>query len=161
MKPRMSALVPVFLLSLALLHGQTTRKRSATGPVVPSQQQIAETIQRLEKELRIATMKGDASWFEQHLAENYADVDAQGKVSSRADVVQFYRTTQPEYDTWNLSEGTARTFNADTVILTGKVDLEGTVRGQHVSGSFRYLRVWIRQGLAWQLATQQATRIAG
>jgi hypothetical protein len=157
----MRTLVPVLLVSFVLLHGQTTRKRSGTAPVVPSQQQIAETIQRLERELRIATMKGDASWFEQHLAENYADVDAQGKVSSRSEVIQFYRTAQPEYDTWNLSDGTARTFNADTVILTGKVDLEGTVGGQHVSGSFRYLRVWIRQGLDWQLATQQATHISG
>lgn len=159
-KPRFTTLVPLLLASLALLQGQTTRKRS-TGAVVPSQQQIAETIQHLESELRIATMKGDASWFEEHLAPNYADVDAQGKVSTRADVIDFYRTTQPEYETWNLSEGTALTFNADTVILTGKVELDGTVRGQHVSGSFRYVRVWIRQGLDWQLAAQQATRIAG
>lgn len=161
MKPRIIALVPLLLASLVMLNGQTSRKHSGTGAVVPTPQQIAETIQRLETELRIATMKGDAAWFEQHLAQNYADVDAQGKASSRAEVIQFYRTTQPEYETWNLSEGNALTFNADTVILTGKVDLDGTVRGQHVSGSFRYLRVWIRQGLDWQLAAQQATRIAG
>jgi hypothetical protein len=161
MKPKINVLVPLLLASLVLLHGQTIRKRSSTGAIVPSPQQIAETIQHLESELRIATMKGDASWFEQHLAPNYADVDAQGKVSTREEVIQFYGTTQPEYETWNLSEGTALTFNADTVILSGKVELDGTIRGQHVSGSFRYIRVWIRQGLDWQLAAQQATRIPG
>lgn len=160
-KPRLTALVPLLLGSLVLLHSQTTHRRAGSGAVVPSPQQIAETIQHLESELRIATMKGDASWFEEHLAPNYADVDAQGKLSTRAEVIQFYRTTQPEYEAWNLSEGTALTFNADTVILTGKVDLDGTVKLHHVSGSFRYFRVWIRQGLDWQLAAQQATRIAG
>lgn len=115
----------------------------------------------MESGLRIAIMKGDAAWFEEHLAENYAETDADGKISSRSEVIEFYRTTQPEYDTWNLSDGTARTYNGNTVILTGRIDLDGTVRGQHVSGGYRFTRVWIKQGLEWQLAASQITRIAG
>ena len=149
-------LVPAFIL----LQGQSGHKRPAT-PAVSSPQQIAEAIQHLENEMRIATMKGDAGWFEQHLAKNYAETDPEGKVSDRAEVIQFYRTTAPEYDSWNLSEGTARTYNGNTVILTGKLDLQGRVRGQHVSGSYRVMRVWIKQGMEWQLAASQSTRIAG
>jgi uncharacterized protein DUF4440 len=160
MKPGILLLVLLAPASLTLLHGQTGHKRPAT-PATASAQQIADIIQHLENEMRIATMKGDAGWFEQHLAENYAETDADGKVSNRAEVIQFYRTTAPEYDSWNLSEGTARTYNGNTVILTGKLDLQGTVRGQHVSGSYRVMRVWIKQGLDWQLASSQYTRIAG
>lgn len=148
----------LLLPSLLLLQSQGSRKQGR--PVVSSPQQIAEAIQHLESELRIATMKGDASWFQEHLAENYAETDAQGKISNRSEVIQFYRTTQPEYDSWNLSEGTARTYNGNTVILTGKLELEATVRGQSVSGAYRFTRVWIKQGLEWQLAASQTTRIA-
>lgn len=160
MKPGTIILVVLLPLSAVLLQAQSVRKR-AGAPVVNSPQQIAQEIQHMESTLRIALMKGDASWFQEHLAENYAETDADGRVSSRSEVIEFYRTTQPEYDTWNLSDGTARTYNGNTVILTGKIDLEGTVRGQRVSGAYRFTRVWIKQGLEWQLAASQITRIAG
>ena len=158
MKPRFRMLVPVMLACFVLLQGQT-RHKAATPSVAKSN--IGETIQHLEDELRIATMKGDAGWFDQYLAQNYAEVDAEGKMSSRAEVIQFYRTAPPEYDSWNLSEGTARSYNGDVVILTGRLDVEGTMHGQPIKGPFRYTHVWIRQGPQWQLALQQSTRIAG
>lgn len=157
---RRGILILVLVLpSSLLLFPAQARKQSR--PVGNSPQQIAHDIQHMESELRIATMKGDASWFEEHLAENYAETGAEGKVSNRSEVIEFYRTTQPEYDSWNLSDGTARTYNGDTVILTGKVDLDGTLRGQHISGAYRFTRVWIKQGPEWQLAASHITRIAG
>lgn len=158
MKPRFLTFVLLIFASLVLLQGQTRRKTASPSTTKPN---VVQTIQHLEDELRIATMKGDAGWFDQYLAESYAEVDAQGKISSRAEVIQFYRTTQPEYDSWNLSEGTARSYNGDVVILTGKLDVQGTIHGEPIKGPFRYTHVWIRQGPQWQLAMQQATRIAG
>ena len=158
MKPGLLKLV-LLALALPTVQAQTAHKR-APGPVSSSPQEIAETIQKLESELRVATMKGDPSWFEEHLAENYAETDAQGKISSREQVIQFYRTSQPEFEVWNLSDGTARTYNGNTVILTGRLDLDGTVRAQHVTGGFRFIRLWIKQGMEWQLAASQMTRIA-
>ena len=157
MKPRFRMLVPLMLACFILLQGQTRRKTSSST----AKPNVAETIQHLEDELRIATMKGDAGWFDQYLAEGYAEIDADGKITTRTEVIQFYRTSQPEYDSWNLSEGTARTYNGDVVILTGKLDVTGTVHGQPIKGPFRYTHVWIKQGPQWQLAMQQATRIPG
>jgi hypothetical protein len=143
----------------ARLGSQTGHKRAT--PVVSSPEQIAKSIQQLESDLRIATMKGEASWFEQHLAESFVETDAAGKVSSRAEVLQLYRTVQPDYESWNLSEGTAQTFHGNTVILTGKLEVQGTQEGKSLSGTFRFTRVWIKNGLDWQLAAQQMTRITG
>jgi hypothetical protein len=158
MKPRFPTLVLLIFASLVLLQGQTRRKTASPSTTKPN---VAQTIQQLEDELRIAAMKGDAGWFDQYLAPNYEEIDAQGKTTSRDEVIQFYRTTQPEYDSWNLSEGSARSYNGDVVILTGKLDVQGTIQGQPIKGPFRYTHVWIRNGPQWQLAMQQATRIAG
>ena len=158
MKPRFRTLVPVVLACFVLMQGQTRRK---AAPPATSKPNVAQTIQHLEDELRIAIMKGDAGWFDQYLAENYTEVDANGKISGRAEVIQSYGTSQPEYDSWNLSEGTARSYNGNVVILIGRLDVQGTVHGQPIKGPFRYTHVWIRQGPQWQLAMQQATRIAG
>ena len=151
-------LVPILLVSVPVLQAQPARKHSARR-AESSQQQIAQTIQRLEDELRIATVKGDAGWFEEHLAENYVDIDAQGKSSNRSQIMALYRTTPPEFDSWNLSDATALTYNGNTVILTGKLEVESTAHGQPVNGAFRYLHVWVKEGPDWQLAVQQATRI--
>ncbi|MGE5322633.1 MAG: nuclear transport factor 2 family protein [Actinomycetota bacterium] len=158
-KPIINLLVPIFLISAAALHAQPARKHTARH-AENSQQQIAQTIQRLEEDLRIATMKGDTGWFEEHLAENYVDIDAQGKISNRSQLMQFYRTTPSEYDAWNLSDGTALTYNGNTVILTGKLEIQRTVNGQPVNDAFRYIHVWIKEGPDWELAAQQATRIS-
>jgi ketosteroid isomerase-like protein len=158
MKNRFRMVVPFMLASLVLLEAQSAHK---TGSQRAPRPNIGETIQHLEGELRIATMKGDAGWFDQYLAENYAEVDADGRVRGRADVIQFYRTSQPEYDSWNLSEGSARSYNGDVVILTGRLDVQGTIQGAPMKGPFRFTHVWIRNGPQWQLAMQQATRIAG
>ena len=157
-KPIIELLVPILLLLASVLHAQTAR-RGAARRAENSQQQIAQTIQRLEDELRMATMKGDAGWFEEHLAADYVDIDAQGKTSNRAQIMKSYRGTPPEYDSWNLSDATALTYNGNTVILTGKLEVQSTVDNKPVNSAFRFLHVWIKEGSDWQLAAQQATLI--
>ena len=93
--------------------GSQARQKAAT-PVVSSPEEIAKSIQKLESDLRIATMKGEASFFEEHLADGYVETD-----------------------------------------------LEGKVDGKSVSGSFRFTRIWIKDGLDWKLAAEQMTSIAG
>jgi hypothetical protein len=44
------------------------------------------------------------------------------------------------------------------VIVTGKVTVEGTYRGQSLSGDFQFTRVWVKNGLVWELAASQYTK---
>jgi hypothetical protein len=118
-------------------------------------------IQRLEAELRLALLKHEPSWFEEHLAQSYTEVDAQGNLHSRAEALEFYRSADLSVETYNLSDGTARTFNGDVAILTGKIEVQGTFKDQSLSGNFRFTRIWVKQGLAWELAGMQLTRIPG
>lgn len=156
MKP--GILLFVLVLAVYQAPAQTSHRRHARPE---ASHNIAETIQKLEGELRIATMKCDASWFEDHLIATYTETDAQGKLHGRDEVIQYYRTAQPEYDSWNLSDGTARTFNDNTVILTGILQVQGAAKDKNLSGNFRFTRVWIKAGTEWELASSQMTRIAG
>jgi hypothetical protein len=160
-KMKHGGLLLVVLLWLIPIQLGSQSKHKAPTPAVSSSEEIAKSIQHLESDLRIATMKGEASWFEEHLAASFIDTDANGKVSNRAEIIQLYRTAAPEYDAWNLSEGTAQTFHGNTVVLTGKLEVQAIPESKSVSGTFRFTRVWIKNGLDWQLAAQQMTRIAG
>jgi hypothetical protein len=142
--------------ALVLMHSQTVRKTPAQSP-----QAIGKEIEQLEAELRIASLKGDAGWFDQRLAESYTEIDAQGRVITRAELLKDLRSAELAYDTMNLSEGSARIFNNDTVLLVQKVELSGGLHQQNFSGTFRCSRLWIKHNMAWQLAASQLTRIPG
>jgi Domain of unknown function (DUF4440) len=145
----------VLLCSGLLLCAQTARK-----PATPHRDQDnVQAIGKLEDEMRIAVLKGTAGWWVEHLSEGYTGTDFQGKVSNRDQTIELQRSTDLVYDAWNLSDRAVHTFNGDTVIVTGKVTVEGTYRGQSLSGDFQFTRVWVKNGLVWELAAAQYTKI--
>ena len=121
---------------------------------------IGKTIQDLEAQLRIAYLKSDSGWLDQHLSDAYIEIDEDGTVKSRTDLVQAFRTADLAYDVVNLSEGSARIFNGDAVLLVQKEELQGGLRGHNFSGLFRCTHVWIKMNGQWQLASSQLTRVA-
>ena len=156
MKLKIGLLAITVFAAILLVHPQTVRKVPPQSP-----QAIGKEIEQLEAQLRIAALKGDAGWFDQHLAENYTEIDAQGRVATRAEVIQTLRSAELAYDTMNLSEGSARIFNNDTVLLVQKEELAGGLHQQNFSGTFRCSRLWVKQNMVWQLAASQLTRIPG
>jgi hypothetical protein len=110
--------------------------------------------------MRLAILKGSAGWWVEHLSEGYTGTDPQGKVSNRAQTIELERSADLVYDTWNLSDRAVHIFNGNTVIVTGKVTVEGTYRGQSLSGDFQFTRVWVRNGVLWELAASQLTKIS-
>ncbi len=159
MKPGAALSVAFFLILVPTLNPQTVGK--AKHNVRPSTQQIGKEVQDLERELRIAYLKGNAGWLEEHLSEAYIEVDAQGNVVGRAQLIQSFKNSEIAYDTMNLSEGSARIFNANTVLLTQKEELAGGLHGKNFSGAYRCTRVWVKENGFWQLASSQLTPIAG
>lgn len=156
MKTKAALLALIAIAAVALVYPQAVRKRPASGT-----QEIGKEIEQLEAQLRIASLKGDAGWFDQHLTDSYTEIDGQGKVSTRAEVIQAFRSGDLVFDTMNLSEASARIFNGDTVILVQKEELAGGLHQQNFSGVFRCSRLWIKHNMVWQLAASQLTRIPG
>lgn len=158
-KPGTAVLVAFFLIFVTALNPQTAG-RAKRAPR-PTTQQTGKEIEDLERQLRIAYLKADAAWLEEHLSEAYTEVDAQGNVITRAQLIQAFRTSDVAYDTMNLSEGSARIFNADSVLLTQKEELAGGLHGKNFSGNYRCTRVWVKENGFWQLASSQLTPIPG
>jgi hypothetical protein len=152
------AIAASVLLSLAPVYSQTARQR--TVPTTGNRdQENVQTVAKLEDEMRIAALKGDASWWVEHLSEGYVGIDFQGNVSNKEQTIAFQRSPGLVYETWNLSDRAVHIFNGDTVVVTGKVTLEGAYRGQSLSGDFQFTRVWVKNGLFWQLAVFQSTKL--
>ncbi|HKF22104.1 MAG TPA: nuclear transport factor 2 family protein [Candidatus Angelobacter sp.] len=154
MTSRNAVLAALLLTSIVLLSAQTARK-----PPAPTEN-IGAMIGKLEDEMRLAILKGNAGWWVENLDDGFTDTDFQGKVRNKSETVELQRSNALIYDTMNLSERTLHVFNNDTAIVTGKITTEWTYRGQNLSGEFQVTRVWVKRGLVWQLAAQHTTRIA-
>lgn len=155
MKIKAALLIVVLAAGTMLLNSQAARRRTGAA----SSQEIGKAIEQSEAQLRIASLKGDAAWFEEHLAEGYTEIDGQGKISSRAEVIQALRNSEVAYDTMNLSEGSAHIFNGDAVLIIQREELAGGLHGKNFSGVFRCSRLWIKQNGEWQLAATQLSPI--
>jgi hypothetical protein len=158
MKPGKISLVAMLLCGILLLQSQT--RKPATAAPGNRDQEAFNAVAKLEDQMRVATIKGDATWWDAYLADGYTDTDFRGKVMNKAETVALHRSPDLVYDIMNLSDRSVRTFNGDVVIVTGKMTVEGTYRGQSLNGDYQFTRVWTKQGLDWQLAASQATKIA-
>jgi len=146
-------LVNVLLVSSLPPLSSQTRKQAAG----PSAQDAVNAIGKLEDEMRLASIKGLGGWWSDHLTDSYVEIDGQGKVSTKAEVVTMHKSPDLVMETVNLSDRNVQTFNGDTVIVTGRMTLVATYRDQNLSGDYQFTRVWVKQGLEWKLAAMQTS----
>ena len=158
-KSKRMGLIALLIASMGLLYSQAARKPASSVPT-NRDQEIVNTIRKLEDEMRLASLKGTAGWWVEYLSDGYTDTDFRGKVSTKAEIIEIQRSGDLTYEILNLSDRTVHTFNGDTVIITGKLTVEGAYRGQSLSGDYQFTRVWTKSGSDWKLAASQATKIA-
>src|SRR6516225_3941529 len=103
MKLGKMAITVLVLWGFALVHSQAAHKGTA-APAGNRDRENVQAVAKLEDEMRIAALKGTAAWWVEHLSDAYTGSDAQGKVSNKEQTVEFQRSTDLVYDTWNLSE---------------------------------------------------------
>ena len=143
---------------MLLLHSQT-RKPGTAAPANRDQEAFI-AVAKLEDQMRVAALKADATWWDAYLSDSYTDTDFRGKVTNKAETVALHRSPDLVYEIMNLSDRSVHVFNGDAVIVTGKVTIEGTYRGQSLNGDYQFTRVWTKSGLDWTLAASQTTKIA-
>ena len=156
---KMAKLAAAMLLGccVPLSAAQAARRPAA---VSNRDQEAFQAVAKLEDEMRLAILKGTAGWWVEHLSEGYTGTDPQGKITNRTQTIELERSADLVYDTWNLSDRAVHIFNGNTVIVTGRVTVEGTSHGQSLSGDFQFTRVWVKNGVLWELAASQMTRIS-
>lgn len=159
------ALVAVLLMGTLLFMGifpvhSQTRKSGQASAAASREQDMVNAIKSLEDELRVAMVTGNATWWNNNLSSEYTETDANGKVMNKSETVAKQQSKYLIYETLDFGDRAVHTFNGDTVIVTGKMTVQGTDQGQSISGNYQFTRVWVKQGLEWKLASRQETKIA-
>lgn len=133
---------------------------------VPAQRHERKRVERaeigqLEQQWRQAQISDNIPEMDHLLAEDFLGITAAGQVVTKAQQLDRMRTRQIDLQRLDISDSKIK-ISGNLAVVTSLVQIDGTMDGHPVDGSFRYTRVYQR-GLVngWRITNFEATRVPG
>jgi hypothetical protein len=105
-----------------------------------------------------ALMTADLATLQQIFADDYAQYDPSGKVSSRQEVIDALRSGSVRYPAIVSTARRIRLFG-DMAIVHGSQSDEVETAGAHFSVRYLYMDVVLKRGGRWQIVGSQLAKL--
>ncbi len=145
---------PVFLALLLLtasnaLFAQTKSDKAAAKQLV-----------QLEHDWSQADVKKDAATLNRILAEDWAGIDFQGTLLTKAEVLKQVglHSDATETESTELGDMKIRIFGS-TALVSGTEIEKSEYKGEDSSGTYIWTDVFVRRGGRWQAVSSQSTKL--
>ncbi|MGB5036365.1 MAG: nuclear transport factor 2 family protein [Blastocatellia bacterium] len=102
---------------------------------------------------------GDIASLNRTLAEEYTYTSRDGTISSKAQVVESYKTHQIIIESAEVLEHNARTIENGAAVETGKIRYVGTSAGRPFDITERYTTTWAFYDGRWQITANHASAV--
>jgi hypothetical protein len=116
---------------------------------------VEQELIRLEEESLAAWLKQDVRKLGDLMADNYFEIDFEGKVNNKAKALELVANPPVKFDSVKLSDFKVSVYG-DVGVVTGLSTATGPVSGQA-----RFTDVWVKQGGNWKLTNSQGTLVQG
>lgn len=115
----------------------------------------------LEQQWRQAQISDDIAEMDRLLAEDFLGITASGKVVTKAQQLDRMRTRRIDLRRMDISDRRIK-ISGNVAVVTSLAQIDGTMDGHPVDGSFRYTRVYQRGPVnVWRITNFEATRVPG
>lgn len=137
---------------------------ATVGPLLagvpkPLKHERRHEIYQLEEAWRDAVLAGDATAMDELMSDDYVAITARGTLQTRDQVLANLRTKRTHITSLQVSDRKVR-FYGPTAVVTSLAELQGSNSDGDVSGSYRYTRVYVRDGRGeWKIVSFEASRI--
>jgi ketosteroid isomerase-like protein len=135
-------------------RAQTAVKQTAKGRGGTAEQEI----KALHAQLIEATLKHDTSFLEKHLADDYIAIRNDGKLTTKVQEIENYKSGVTKYESIEIREATIRIYG-DTAVYNSLNSIKATINGKPFSADVRNTRVWVKQDGNWKIVVFQATQV--
>lgn len=133
-------------------HGMTIVEQTYKGAV-------EERIGALHEERWQAALKDDAGFFEKQLANQYFGVGADGRLRTKAETIQDFKSGVIKYDAISEHDVTVDA-HGDAAIVNSTASVRATIQGKPVNGDYRATFVYVKEGGAWREVAFELTPVA-
>ena len=120
---------------------------------------LTEEVTRLNRRWMEAYVRRDTAFLEQYLADDYVSTFPDGTVLDKQGEIESLKSGDIALTEMTPSEMNVRMYDGAAVI-TGRSTIKANVKGEKVSGEYRFTDVWIKQDNRWLAVASQVTRIA-
>jgi len=120
---------------------------------------LTEEVTRLNRRWMEAYVRRDTAFLEQYLADDYVSTFPDGTVLDKQGEIESLKSGDIALTEMTPSEMNVRAYDGAAVI-TGRSTIKANVKGEKVSGEYRFTDVWIKQDNRWLAVASQVTRIA-
>ena len=118
-----------------------------------------QQIKTLGEQLNAANLKGDTSFLEKVLADDYTGVRGDGSVLTKAQEIEKYKSGAIKYETNDVQDLKIRVYG-HTAVSTSLSSSKNMRDGQQHIGTTRNIRVWVKQKGTWKCVAYQTTRVS-
>lgn len=116
-------------------------------------------LQRLEKVWNDAHEQGDAAALEQIWADDLEIAVPGMRVLTRAEAAAFAHSGRMKFLRYQTSDLHVRVYG-DAAVVTGRLQRERILNGQHVSDDWRFTKAYIREDKQWRVVSFHASEAA-
>ena len=114
----------------------------------------ARQLSRLNEQYIQGLINADARWFEEHLADEFVCIEADGRLRSKAEFVRKV-SNGAGYAKYRLEQVQVRVFGEVALVQATGV----FTRPDGATGMSRYTDVYARMGSEWKVVSAQITRV--
>jgi len=136
-------------------HGFTAVEQTS-GSV---ERNVEQQIRTLHDQGRQAALKGDAGFFEKHLAAGYFGIGGDGRLSTKAESVQDFKSGVIKYNSIDERDVKVDTYG-NTAVVNSVASVKMIANGKPVGGDYRATFVYVKQGGDWREVAFQSTPVA-
>ena len=120
---------------------------------------VEQQIRTLHDQGRQAALKGDAGFFEKHLAAGYFGIGGDGKLRTKAESVQDFKSGVIKYESIDERDVKVNTYG-NTSVVNSVASVKMTANGKPIDGDYRATFVYVKQGGDWREVAFQSTPVA-
>jgi ketosteroid isomerase-like protein len=119
---------------------------------------VEQKMTALNDQVKEANLKGDVSFFEKYYADDVVIVHSDGKISTKAQELDSWKSGAIKYETFDVRE-LKISVHGDTAVVTALISSNRVVNGKPTSGDARGTRVWMKEKGEWKMVAFQATSV--
>ena len=126
---------------------------------------VASTIKKLEHQWADATVRGDTAAAARFEPPGAALIYPDGSMGTGTSDLRALAAGDIKFSLITVDSMQVRSLSPTAAIVTGRATLKGAAKPatggtqQDISGEYRFLDVWYRQGGRWLVAASASTRI--
>jgi ketosteroid isomerase-like protein len=149
---------------LVLLLVQVFALAAFAGPQRPGmpraqKHEVRHEIDQKEDAWRDAILKQNIAALDVLLADDYMAISSYGTLQNKEQALANVRNGQLHFTSLEFSDRKVH-FYGTTALVTSRAEVSATIGGNDISGSYRYIRVYVRDTRGvWKIVSFEANRI--